>query len=46
MNQWDLEARHVIGNDKRGKTRETKSRLVLFLYLIGWVSGKSILSQS
>ena len=31
---------------KRGKTRATKSRLVLFLHPIGWESGASFLNQS
>ena len=35
---------HVTGA-KRGKTRATKSRLVLVLHLIGWVGGARFLNQ-
>ena len=44
MNQWELEV-NALGA-KRGKTRATKSRLVLVLHLIGWEDGASILNQS
>ena len=36
---------HVTGA-KRGKTRATKSRLVLVLYLIGWEGDARFLNQS
>ena len=41
----NLKQIHVAGA-KRGKTRVTKSRLVLVLHLIGWAGGASFLNQS
>ena len=35
-----------VTSAKRGKTRATKSRLVLVLHLIGWEVGASFLNQS
>ena len=36
----------IVVAAKRGKTRPSKSRLVLVLLLIGWESGARFLSQS
>ena len=33
-----------MNSKKRGKTRATKSWLILFLHLIGWESGTSLFS--
>ena len=41
----NLKQVHVTGA-KRGKTRVTKSWLVLVLHLIGWQSGARFLNQS
>ena len=45
MNQSEIEA-NTSNKLKRGKTRASKSRLVLVLLLIGKESGASFFSQS
>ena len=45
MNQSELEAIH-LARAKRGKTRASKSRLVLVLLLIGRGSGARFFNQS
>ena len=44
MSQWELKENPTCL--KRGKTRATKSWLVLVLHLIGWLSVESFLDES
>ena len=44
MSQWELKENPTCL--KRGKTRATKSWLVLVFHLIGWLSVASFLDQS